>query len=265
MIAQTNLSTAAAGALSDVHAQAQAQAARMFGAGPVQAWQPQRRSGLAGVRPVVVAGALVTCALVSGMVLGAWRVAPTADSALPPPAVPAPPARADLGRQDARPRPPSTQQHGVTAEAPEPGSLSVSRRGSRLRIEARGASRLDTARRLAAATASSLQGDPGVLGSAPALTLRWQGSDVEQAWRAVLGPSTNYALQCRRQRCSAWILDGDMAAASVPGPMPTLAASPSVVGTLPPLAEVAPALAFVATGGPGGQRRPDPRVAARHD
>lgn len=84
--------------------------------------------------------------------------------------------------------------------------LAVEVNGSTITIQARIASREQVARQLAAITRSELMAAPQAFEGAAPLTLRWHGDDIEQVWRAVLGPNSAHALQCAGQRCRVWLL-----------------------------------------------------------
>jgi hypothetical protein len=212
--------------LSQVHAQAQVEALRRFGDGPAVPWQPP-----VAVRPAVRRALM---ALAAGAVIAAstWALRPAQASAdAADTSSLAAPARVDVALEDdivdAEPAPIPGTPAPVTPDRQDvdSGMLVVERAGATWHIDAAKASRLDVARRLAELSGSPLLGATELIARARPLDLRWQGRDLSDAWQAVLGPELNYALQCRRDRCQAWIV-----AAAEPGAsLPPLSAPPPVV------------------------------------
>jgi hypothetical protein len=208
-------------ALSQVHAQALIEAQRRFGDGPATPWQPDMPRRAVALRGLGVMAAGVAIAAT------AWAFAPLdadadADADAAPTAIAAEPARVDAAADDDIV---DEQRLPVPAQrAPGQATLVVERAGTRWRIDAAHASRLDAARRLSQLSGSPLLGATGLLAGTRPLDLRWQGRDLAGAWKAVLGPDLNYALQCRHDRCRAWIV-----AAAEPGANPPRLSAPPVV------------------------------------
>lgn len=207
------------GALSQVHARAQIEALRLFGDGPAPPWQQD-----VPVRSVVLR-ALLAIATGAAIAATAWALAPTES----PPgdahaASPTESARADVAQADdivdADPVPiaPTTTAGAPARQDLAPVTLVVERDGATWRIAAANASRLDAARRLAQLSGSPLLGDTELIAGTRPLDLRWQGRDLAGAWKAVLGPDLNYALQCRRDRCQALIVSAAEPGAKLPLP-----------------------------------------------
>jgi hypothetical protein len=73
------------------------------------------------------------------------------------------------------------------------------------------ASRHEAVLELAALSGSEMPGGADALRLARPLDLQWEGRSLASAWRAVIGNEASYALQCRRDRCTAWIVDPDPA------------------------------------------------------
>lgn len=208
-------------ALSQVHAQAQIEALRRFGDGPATPWQPDLPLRVVALRGLPVMAAVAAIAAIAAT---AWAFAPSgADTIAAPTATADEPVRVDAAADDdigdAQPLPmPALQSPGLA-------TLVVEHAGTRWRIDADHASRLEAARRLSELSGSPLLGATELLAGTRPLDLRWQGRDLAGAWQAVLGPDLNYALQCRRDRCQAWIV-----AAAEPGTnLPLPPASPPAV------------------------------------
>jgi hypothetical protein len=201
--------------------EAQADADRRFGDGPVQPWEPppvlseSTRRRLA----VVAAASLLATAL-----LVAIAVAKTAPAVEVAPAQRYQPASAtttddDVPEEEAPPPAPST-----TLRAP---SLALGRRGAEWHLSAQGAARHDVVQRLAEASGSTLHGSPDAVVSARPVQLQWRGRSLAQLWPLVLAPELNFALQCRRDRCDVWILGASRAApASIAPLLPSPAIEP---------------------------------------
>lgn len=179
--------------------EAQADADRRFGDGPVQPWEPppvlsettRRRLAV-----VAVASVLATALLVAIAVAQATPAAePMPRDPLPLPLADAP---ADDDTEEAPPPVPS-----APAAAPV---LSLERHGADWHLSARGVVRDDVVQRLAEASGATLHGWPDAAAGARPLQLHWQGRSLAQLWPIVLGPELNFALQCRRERCDVWIL-----------------------------------------------------------
>ncbi len=180
--------------------EAQADADRRFGDGPVQPWEPPPALSDATRRRlavVAVASVLATALLVA---IAVAKATPAAEPA-PMDAVPAPLAEAptDDGAEDALPPP------APTAPVVAP-SLALERRGADWHLSARGVVRNDVVQRLAEASGATLHGWPDAAVGARPVQLHWQGRSLAQLWPIVLGPELNFALQCRRERCDVWIL-----------------------------------------------------------
>lgn len=185
---------------------AQLQAERHFGDAPPPPWEPAvpaaaalaRHWRWAGLGGLAVAAALI-----------AWSIGGrSAEAAAAPAPVAAWEHESGVDEVDDADPP---EPRGA-AQAVLPVALAVSHSGRFWRVEAQGASRLDAARRLAELSGSALHGSIELLAQARPLDLRWQGRTLAQAWEQVLGQDLNYALQCRRDRCEAWIV-----AAAPPG------------------------------------------------
>jgi hypothetical protein len=209
--------------LSQVHAQAQLEALRLFGDGPATPWQPDVPV------PALLLRGLLVIAAGTAIAATAWAFAASdPDAGDAPTASVAEPARIDTAAQDedivdaepspmpGTPLPPTPARQDV-----QPAALVIERAGTGWRIDASHAPRLDAARRLARLSGSPLLGATELIAGTQPLDLRWQGRDLADAWQAVLGPDLNYALQCRRDRCQAWIV-----AAAEPGAKLPLPSSP---------------------------------------
>lgn len=85
-------------------------------------------------------------------------------------------------------------------------ALGISRERGVWRIRADSASRHDVARTLAELSGTQLPFGIDALRSTPPLDLQWEGHELAQAWRAVIGGEANYALKCSQTRCMAWIV-----------------------------------------------------------
>lgn len=204
---------------------AQAQAEAQFGEGPPPLWEPasapvvpRRWSGM-----YVLAAAVVLVGALAGWMIGGEAAAssapPVVDAAAPAPAPLASEADIEEGPSVAAP-----------PESPAPVTLFVGRSDRLWSLDALGASRLEAARQLALQSGSTLHGSLELLAQAPPLTLRWQGRSLAQAWGQVLGADLNYALQCRRDACEAWIV----AAATHDAAAASLRAAPAGMTALPP-------------------------------
>ncbi len=209
-------------ALSQVHAQAQIEALRRFGDGPATPWRPDLPLRAIARRMLPLPAAF---AAIAAIAVTAWAFASSgADTDAAPTAAADEPAHIDAVADDdivdASPVPTPSLQ------SPGPATLVVERAGTRWRIDADHASRLEAARRLSELSGSPLLGATELLAGTRPLDLRWQGRDLAGAWQAVLGPDLNYALQCRRDRCQAWIV-----AAAEAGANPSLPSAPPPVVT----------------------------------
>ncbi len=209
-----SLDTPGAGdTLARVQAQAQSEALRLFGDGPAVPWQAP-----VPVRPAVPRAllAMVAAAAVAATTWALGGSQPTVEGARMAIAAGPGPVEAtqDDDIVDADPVPiPSVPSAGLAPrQDARPASLVVERAGATWHIAAANVSRLDAARRLAALSGSPLLGATELIAGTRPLDLRWQGRDLAGAWQAVLGPDLNFALQCRRDRCQAWIV-----AAAEPG------------------------------------------------
>lgn len=210
-------------ALSQVHAQAQLEALKRFGDGPATPWQPD-----VPVRGLVLRGLLVIAAG-AAIAATAWAFAPSdPDAAEAPTASAAEPARIDAAAQDEdivdadpAPMPGTPSPPQLARQDVGPATLVVERAGASWRIDASHAPRLDAARQLAQLSGSPLLGATELIAGTRPLDLRWQGRDLAGAWKAVLGPELNYLLQCRRDRCQAWIVAAAEPGANLPLPMPS--------------------------------------------
>ena len=213
-------------ALARVHAQAQTEAVRLFGDGPATPWQPQ-----VPTRTAVRWALLATACAAAAVWVATVAMAPAAVEAM---AIPAPAGQREIplthDSVDTEPAPPAARPDATPSRrALESASLVVARAGATWRIDARRASRLEAARQLARLSGSPLLGALDLIARTRPLDLRWQGRDLAGAWQEVLGSELNYALQCRHDRCRAWIV-----AAAVPR------ASDSSTPAAPPIAMPAP-------------------------
>lgn len=214
-------------ALSQVHAQAQIEALKRFGDGPAMPWQPRAALRPAVRRVLLALGTVVTAVAVAA---SAWALRPAPlDVDAADTVSPAAPARVEATQDDdivdaepmairSTPSPVLPARQDVV-----PATLVVERDGATWRIAAANASRLDAARRLAELSGSPLLGAAGLIAGTRPLDLHWQGRDLAGAWKAVLGTELNYALQCRRDRCRAWIMATAEPGADLPLPSPALA------------------------------------------
>jgi hypothetical protein len=213
-------------ALSQVHAQAQLEALRRFGDGPATPWQPD-----VPVRGLVLRSLLVIAAG-AAIAATAWALAPSDPDVADAPTASAPESARieasvqdeDIVDADPAPMPGAPLPTSPARQDVGPASLVVERAGAGWRIDAAHASRLDAARRLAQLSGSPLLGATELIAGTRPLDLRWQGRDLAGAWQAVLGPELNYLLQCRRDRCQAWIV-----AAAEPGANQPLTSPPPVM------------------------------------
>jgi len=208
--------------LAGIHALAQAEATRFLGDGPVAAWRPDARM------PALLQALRSRVALRSAACGAAVIVAIGWATNAPAPLRAATAPVTDDIIDDAPPAIAPSRPSAVVAAARP--SLSVSHQGGWWRIDAVGASRLEAAQQLARLNGFALSGPTTRLARARPLDLRWQGHDPAAAWRALLDTEVNYALQCGRDRCRAWIVDN-----AGPGPIPaTTVALPADGTPLPP-------------------------------
>ena len=201
-------------ALVKVYARAQAEADRLCDDTPVTYWRAPRSGRLARAARFAavctIAVALVAAALAAVVATTAprrWEFAAPANAV--PPVVPPPKA-------------PSTEmsvQEQPSVVRPVKGSLEITRVGSEWRIDAVAASRLDAAQQLAEMSGTLLFGSPSSLAHSRPLYLHWEGADLGAAWRAVLDDELNYAVQCRRDRCRAWMITTSEPAPSASQPV----------------------------------------------
>jgi hypothetical protein len=120
--------------------------------------------------------------------------------------------------------PPATEVFAFTQPSvahPLKGSLAITRVGSKWCIDAVAASRLDAAQQLAQMSDTLLFGTPSSLAHSRPLDLHWEGTDLGVAWRAVLDGELNYAVQCQRDRCRAWMITASEPAPSANQPVGT--------------------------------------------
>lgn len=200
--------------------EAQADADRRFGDGPVPPWEPPpvlsatTRRRLAAV---ALASALATALLV------AMAVAKTGPAAEAAPAASMPPVPAVAPHEDEDQEPANDETPPAPVPSPAaPSGVELERRGALWHLSAQGAERHAVLMRLAEASGSTLHGTPDAVASTRPVHLHWQGRSLAQLWPLVLGPELNFALQCRRERCEVWILG-----AARPGAAPIVPALPS--------------------------------------
>jgi hypothetical protein len=230
---------------ADVTWQAQAEAERFFGAGPIADWHAPATPAAPRRWPLWLAAAsgLVVAALLVS--LNGWASDDDAEPEWPATGDPAD----DLIDTPATTQPPKPSVAKTTAEP----TLNITRHGREWRIEAIGVSRLEAAQRLAQASGSPLLGNTEPLAAARPLHLSWQGRGAANAWQAVLGPELSFAAQCGAMRCRVWLLG---TSTSGPAPMPALHRPPTVT-PMPEAVEVALA--------PPASESADPRIASHHD
>lgn len=85
--------------------------------------------------------------------------------------------------------------------------LEIDRHGERLELRFQRASRAEVVRRLAKLTGTQILGSTRALADARPLTLHWQGRDLGEAWRHVLGDELGHVLACAgRNACRVWLL-----------------------------------------------------------
>lgn len=180
--------------------EAQADADRRFGHGPVQPWEPPPVLSDATRRrlAIVAAASLLATALL--VALAVARTAPAAEAASVEPLLPPVPTPVDADEVDEE-----------DSDRPEPApadasSLALDRHGAEWQLSAQAAPRLEVIRLLAEASGSRLHGSPDAWARARVLHLQWRGRSLAHAWPLVLGNDVSYALQCGRDRCEVWVL-----------------------------------------------------------
>lgn len=189
--------------------EAQADADRRFGAGPVQPWEPPPVLSEATQRRIaaVALACLLTTALLVALAVAKTAPAPASGAAPadPPPSRDAPAEGEITDHAAPLPAPPLPD---VTP------ALALERQGAEWHLSAQGAARHEVVHRLAQASGATLYGSTdAVLGARP-VQLQWQGCSLAQLWPLVLGPELNFALRCRRERCEVWLLGPARPAAS---------------------------------------------------
>ncbi len=205
--------------------EAQADADRRFGDGPVQPWEPPpvlsdaTRRRLAMMALVSLLAAALFAAMAVAKTTAAARAVP-AEPMQPPASLPAVVVASEVEAPDP-PAPPTVTPPGLVFE----------RQGAGWRLAANGAVRQEVVRRLVEASGSRLYGSPDAMADARPLRLQWQGRALAQVWPLVLGPDLSYALQCRRDRCDVWILGPAGTTATVAS-----TGAPPVARELPPAA-----------------------------
>jgi hypothetical protein len=203
--------------LADAVRAAQTQAERHFGDGPVTPWEaPSSPARASRPKPGWAAGAVLPSMI--GLIAMAMAGARQSE----PAGVVVEPA---LALEPAASSRPSEEAPGFDDAAPsvvEPASMQLGRVGATWHLDARGVSRLEAAQRLAEASGSTLHGSLEALAGARPLHLQWQGRSLAEAWSRLLGSELNYALQCRAERCQAWIVGtaGTVAPTAVPAAGP---------------------------------------------
>ncbi|MGD9835643.1 MAG: hypothetical protein AB7U92_23075 [Piscinibacter sp.] len=189
--------------------EAQADADRRFGDGPVQPWEPPpvlSESTRRRLAIVALASLLATALLV------AMAVAKTAAAPATAPAEPARPAvDGPVGDTMQDETHDDGDDGGDVAAPPVPApaeatGLALERHGAEWRLSAQGAPRHEVLHRLVEASGSRLHAAPETLADARPVRLHWQGPALAPVWPLVLGHDLSYALQCRRDRCEVWIL-----------------------------------------------------------
>ncbi|HEY6354608.1 MAG TPA: hypothetical protein VIY30_08975 [Burkholderiaceae bacterium] len=188
-------------ALAKVYARAQAEAERLCDDTPVTLWRAPRFGRLARATRLAaictIAAALAAAALAAVVSsIAPRRLEFTAPVNEATPAV-------------VQPKSPATEVFAFAQPSvphPAKGSLAITHVGSKWRIDAVAASRLDAAQQLAQMSGTLLFGSPSSLAHSRPLDLHWEGADLGAAWRAVLDGELNYAVQCQRDRCRAWMI-----------------------------------------------------------
>lgn len=199
--------------------EAQADADRRFGDGPVQPWEPPPVLSDATRRrlAVVALASLLATALLVAIAMA--NAAPSVEAVPAEPATPAPAAVTEDAFSE------EEEALPVATSTPEAApSFALERRGPEWHLSAQGAARQEVVERLAQASGATLHGSPDALAAARPVQLQWQGRSLAQLWPRVLGPELNFALQCRRERCEVWILGtAGEGARSIAPPLPSLA------------------------------------------
>lgn len=202
-----------ADALDEIQSRAQSEAQRLFGEGPVAAWDAAPAAGPPTRRRWMLVASIVVGIVGLGLAATiAWREESAAAVVEVAPAWPAPPADIDDTPNVTPPTADAGSARSAQAVAP---ALVVDRRQGLWTIEAVNASRLDAAERLAQLSGVPLPAAAALLADTSPLELHWRGRELAEAWQAVIGPELNFALQCRVQQCRLWIL-GRAQAPSVP-------------------------------------------------
>lgn len=229
--------------IHDLQSQAQADATRMWGEGPVKVWAADRENPVPWLLPVLLGAAAVWFAGRALMPLLAESIPSL--PALPSLDMPGPaqhvadeddtrlsddPAdrRAETSAGDtivyapeadddlSEPQPASSSTPAATPLATQltttprdagPSSLSVERVRQGWRVDAVSASRLDAAQRLAALSGTTVHGPAELLGTLRPLDLQWESRSLARTWHALLGNHLNYILHCPGQRCEVWVLN----------------------------------------------------------
>jgi hypothetical protein len=238
---------------ADVAAQAQAEAERFFGDGPIAAWRPPRAR--AGSTPWsrravrwVAAGCLAVPALLAVVAGAGWA---RNDDTLPESPVSSEPTD-DVTDAPLHVQLPTPAVRTTSAPLTS-ATLNITRRGAEWRIEAMGVSRLVAAQRLAQSSGSTVFGNIAPLAATRPLRLSWQGQGVAGAWQAVLGSEVSFAMQCGTVRCRVWILEAG-----------TNGQGPALTPRVPSLVPAAPATGEMAAAPPQSDSS-EPRIAAHHD
>lgn len=190
---------------------ARADAQRFFGTQAPPPWQPRVRRAMRWW----LVGALAATTGAAGAI--AWqhssRDLPAAAGVARPVALPteleSPPVPAPA---------PAAAAQALPTPAPDRPLALIERQADGLwRIELRAHDRRDAAERLASLTGAQLLERPEVLAQTRPVTLRWQGRDAADAWRALLADELSYALDCRHPRaCKVWLFDTGVAGATAP-------------------------------------------------
>ncbi len=204
--------------------EAQADADRRFGDGPVQPWEPPPVLSASTRRRLA---AVAMASLLGTALLVAIAVAKTAPAVVDPPAEPVPPVSDALADRERAEEDVPPVVIPPTAAAPR---FDLERRGAEWRFSARGAARHDVLQRLAEASGSTIHASPLAVDETRPVQLQWQGRSLAQLWPLVLGPELNFALQCRRDQCEVWILG-----TARPGTSPTTPSPPSPTWDVPAL------------------------------
>jgi hypothetical protein len=184
--------------------------------GPAVLWQPQRSSRRGLWWWSAVGGAAVTAGALIALAL------------LPEPAAPDPTAVPAAPTSTTAAEPTATHAPARTADVAQGVRVEVS--GGTIMLELRNAQLRQVAELLAQRTGTRVHGSEWLVGQREPVTLTWQGTSADQAWRALLGHGVSHAAACRPGGCELWIFGSSEARGfSTTARSPTRAATPSAV------------------------------------